>query len=115
MNYKMPLFYVAIPEIFMLSMICLILLIDVFLAKRFRNLTYSLVQCNLAITFVLVLNQYMKYPEQIVTFSGHYVLDKLAILTKLFVLITGIFSFIYARHYIERRQIARSEYFILGL
>lgn len=115
MNFTMPLFQIAIPEIFLLSMTSIILLVDIFFAKRFRELTYILIQITLAVAVVLVIMQYLKYPDRIITFSGHFVLDKLAILTKLFVLITGIFSFIYARHYIKHRNIARSEYFILGL
>lgn len=115
MNFTMPLFNVAAPEIFVLSMASIILLVDVFLAERYRKTTYVLVQLTLAVALVIVVNQYPKYPEEIVTFSGHYILDKLAILTKLFVLTTGIFSFVYARQYIKSRAIARSEYFILGL
>ena len=115
MNFTMPLFHVAIPEIFMLSMASIILLVDIFLGKRFRDLTYVLIQCTLAAAVVLVLMQYAQFPERIITFSGHFILDKLAILTKLFVLITSIFSFIYARDYIQKRNIAHGEYFILGL
>ncbi len=110
----MPIFYVAIPEIFALSMLSVILLVDVFLKPRFRYFTYFLVQITLVTTFIIVLDQYVDLPK-IITFNGHYILDKLAILTKLFILITSIFAFIYARPYIEQRNISRSEYYILGL
>jgi NADH-quinone oxidoreductase subunit N len=111
---EMPIFYVAIPEIFALSMLSVVLLVDVFLKPRFRHLTYFLVQITLILTFVFVVRQYIELPK-IITFNGHYILDKLAILTKLFILITSIFAFIYARPYIEQRNISRSEYYILGL
>jgi NADH-quinone oxidoreductase subunit N len=115
MNFTMPIFSVALPEIFMLSMVCVVLLVDIFLTERFRILTYVLVQMTLLGSFIFACEQYREYPAPIVTFSGHYVLDKLAVLTKLFVLVSSFFAFIYARQYIKERNIARGEYYILGL
>lgn len=115
MNFEMPIFSVATPEIFVLCMTCIILLVDVCLTERFRIVTYILAQAALAGGFILAAVQYHEYPHPIVTFSGNYVLDKLAVLTKLFVLLTTIFAFIYARQYIKGRKIPSSEYYILGL
>jgi NADH-quinone oxidoreductase subunit N len=115
MNFNMPIFSVALPEIFMLCMVSIILLVDVFLKERFRIVTYVMVQLTLVATFIFALQQYREYPEPIVTFSGHYVLDKLAVLTKLFVLVASGFAFIYARQYTKQRNIGRGEYYILGL
>lgn len=111
----MPIFSVAIPDIFLLVFTSLILLVDVFTKHKWRKATYLLTQITLFITFILVLNQYREYPVPMITFSGHYVLDKLAVITKLFILITSFFSFIYANQYIKERQISSGEYYILGL
>ncbi len=91
------------------------MLVDVFLTERYRIVTYVLVQGALAIGFFLTTAQYREYPNPIITFSGNYVLDKLAVLTKLFVLLTTIFAFIYARQYLKHRHIPRGEYYVLGL
>lgn len=115
MNFEMPIFSVALPDIFLLCATCLILLVDVCLAKRFKMVTYILAQAALIIGFILVAVQYGEYPNPIVTFSGNYILDKLAVLTKLFVLLTTVFAFIYARQYIKDRHIPRGEYYVLGL
>lgn len=115
MNITMPLFHIAIPEIFLLSMLGFILLMDVFLVERFKFLTYLFAQASLILTFVLVVMQYNEHPDVTVTFNGAYVLDKLAVLTKIFILVTSYFAFIYARDYLKKRNIARSEYYILGL
>ncbi len=115
MNFEMPLFSVALPDIFLLCATSLILLIDVFLTERFRHLTYWLSQLTLIIGFMLVLAQYHDYPQEVITFSGHYVLDKLAVLTKLFVLLTTVFAFIYAKQYLKGRHMPRGEYYVLGL
>ncbi|HSW68670.1 MAG TPA: NADH-quinone oxidoreductase subunit NuoN [Gammaproteobacteria bacterium] len=115
MNFEMPIFSAALPEIFLLSAACLILLVDVFLRERFRMVTYILTQAALFIDFILTAMQYDDYPNIILTFSGNYALDKLAVLTKLFVLLTTIFAFIYARQYLKGRNIHRGEYYVLGL
>lgn len=115
MNFTMPLFSAAIPEIFVLSMVGIILLVDVFLNERHRVATYILVQATLVIAFLVTLFQYHDYSNPIITFSGNYMLDKLALLTKLVIFVVSFFSFIYAYDYIKDRNIARGEYYILGL
>lgn len=115
MNFTMPIFSVALPEIFLLCMASLILLVDAFLPVRLRIITYILTQAMLVIGFFLTAAQYQDYPQPIITFSGNYVLDKLAVITKMFVLFTTVFAFIYARQYIKERDIPRGEYYVLGL
>lgn len=115
MNFVIPHFSVVYPEIFLLGMTCIVMLVDVFLTKYFSRLTYFTAQFALVGTLYLIILQYMHYTAPIVTFSGHYVLDRLALLTKLFVVFTTIFAFIYARHYLKIRRISSGEYYILGL
>lgn len=115
MNVSLPQFDVALPEIFLLCMACVILTVDVFLTERYRMVTYILVQLTLVAVFILTLPQFREYLEPIVTFSGNYIVDKLAVLTKLFVYVFSFFSFIYAREYIKVRNIPQSEYYLLGL
>lgn len=115
MNFMMPTFSLAGPEIAMLLMIGVVLLVDVFCPERFRIVTYILVQATLVMAFLLAVPQYRHHSELLVTFNGHYVVDKLAILLKLFIYVMSFLSFMYAREYIAERKIARSEYYILGL
>jgi NADH-quinone oxidoreductase subunit N len=111
----MPNFLVALPEIFVLCMACIILIVEALLIERFRIVTYILVQMTLVIAFFIIVMQYREYASHVVTFNGHYVLDKLALLTKLFILVASFFAFIYARQYTKERNIARGEYYMLGL
>lgn len=108
-------FSAAMPEIFILSMICIILLVDAFLPKRHRMMTYLLVQFTLVTAFILTLPQFKEYPIPFVTFEHHYVLDDLAVTSKLFIYLFSIFAFGYAREYLEARRVAQSEYYLLGL
>lgn len=115
MAFSLPEFSVALPEIFLLCMACFILIVDVCIAERYRIVTYILVQATLVATFILTLPQFKEYPQPIITFSGNYIVDKMAVLSKLFIYLFSFFAFIYARDYLRTRQIARSEYYLLGL
>lgn len=115
MEFVYPQFSIALPEIFLLCMSCIILLVDVFVAERHRIITYYLVQFSLVIVFILTLPQFKSYPEPILTFSGNYVIDELAVISKLGIYLFSLFAFAYAREYITSRNIARSEYYLLGL
>jgi NADH-quinone oxidoreductase subunit N len=115
MNFAMPVFSVAAPDIFLLCMVALILLVDVYLPERRRYLTYYLVQGALFVTFLMTISQYRNYPDPIITFSGNYILDKFAIIMKMYICVVCMFAFAYSRYYIQDRKIAMGEYFILGL
>lgn len=115
MDFVMPQFAIALPEIFLLSMSCVILLADVFLGSRIRDLAYYLVQLSLVIVFLITLPQFKEYPEPVLTFGGHYVIDELAVISKLVIYVFSFFAFWYSREYIKARKMASSEYFLLGL
>ncbi len=83
MEFTLPQFSLALPEIFLLGMICVILMVDVFIKDRMRFVTYAMTQGAVAGAFLLALLQFGEYPEPIFTFDYHYVVDKLAILGKL--------------------------------
>jgi NADH-quinone oxidoreductase subunit N len=115
MNFTMPIFSAAFPEIFMLGMVAIVLLVDAFLTDRYRIVTYILVQMSVVVTFIFVWMQFREYPTAIITFDGNYILDKLAVLTKMFVLAASYLAFSYGRHYTRERNIARGDYYVLGL
>lgn len=116
MGFDLSSFASAMPEICILSMACITLLMDAFLPKRYsRNVTFFLVQATLIVAFFVALSQFSDYPKPILSFAGHYVLDDLAVTSKIFVYLFGFFAFAYAREYIAARNIAFSEYYLLGL
>lgn len=115
METVLPQFANALPELFLLCMSCIILMVDVFLAERFRIVTYLLVQLTLAATFVLTLPQFKDYTGPILSFHGHYAVDEIAIISKLIIYIFSMFAFAYARDFLKSRQVATSEYYLLGL
>lgn len=115
MNFTLPQLSIALPEIVLLTMACLILIVDVYLPERLKALTYYLVQLTLIAVFIITLPQFKSYTAPITAFSGNYVIDDLAVLTKLFVFLFGFLAFAYAREYIDARKMASSEYYLLGI
>lgn len=105
----------ALPEILLLCLGCFVLVLDVYLPERYRYFTYIAVQAGLVVVFIMTLPQFGEYRQAQLAFSGNYVVDKLAVLTKLFIYIFGFIAFAYAREYINPKKIPSSEYYLLGI
>ncbi|OUD15060.1 NADH-quinone oxidoreductase subunit NuoN [Thioflexithrix psekupsensis] len=104
---------VLAPEIFLLSMACLILVIDVYLPERLRDLTFQLSQGTLVLVGLLVI---AAYPEQrTVVMSGMYVTDAMAAVLKVFIVLVVAMAFIFARPYLRARDLNKGEFYVLGL
>lgn len=103
---------IALPEIFLLSSICLILLIDVLLREDCRMVSYLLSLVALAACAFLV--GAMDGGKQ-TGLGGMYVQDELARVMKVGILLLTLGVFIYARKYLKDRGIWHSEFFLLGL
>lgn len=106
-------FMLVVPELFLLGMICVVLIVDVFLRDAQRSVTYWLAQFSLAVTGGLVL--VCEPGARVVAFSGTFVTDPFSVLLKLFVLGLTIAVFVYSRPYMRDRALFRGEYFVLGM
>lgn len=113
MNFVTPDFMPAMPEIFLLTMVCAILIIDLFLKDESRGATYILSLIALLATAFLSFSNYST--ESISTFNGSFVLDPMATILKIAICIVVVGVFIYAKDYLKDRNIYKGEYFILGL
>ncbi len=113
MNFVTPDFMPAMPEIFLLTMVCAILIIDLFLKDDSRGATYMLSLIALAATAILSFTGYSQ--ETVTTFNGSFILDPMASILKVAICIVVMGVFIYAKDYLIDRNIYKGEYFILGL
>jgi NADH-quinone oxidoreductase subunit N len=100
-----------LPEIFLLSAIVIILLLDLFLTKPFKQVTYYLTQISLLITGVLAFNL-IGQPETIIL-GGSFVLDDMASVFKVFLMVSAMVAMVYSRHYLLQHTLFRGEYFVL--
>jgi NADH-quinone oxidoreductase subunit N len=113
MNFLMPDFVPAVPEIFVLAAACAILIIDLFLKDSQRDLTYWLAQLTLAGALLLTLTGYE--PDGRLTFAGTFIDDAMSALLKSFVYVVTSATFVYSRPYLKARELFKGEYFVLGL
>ncbi|MBM3358089.1 MAG: NADH-quinone oxidoreductase subunit NuoN [Betaproteobacteria bacterium] len=112
MQYITPL-APAYPELFLLVMICVVLVVDLFVSDDRRIVTYALTQLTLggcvAITYATA------SPEPVYTFSGMFVDDVMADVLKLLVYLGVMAVLVYSRAYITAREMFRGEFFVLAL
>ena len=104
---------IAWPEIFLLTMACLVLVVDVYIDDKRRNITYLLTQATLLVTAGLIT---MGEAEQrVLAFNDMFVQDPLADTLKLFILAITFVIFVYSRDYLRDRNIFKGEFYVLGL
>jgi len=103
---------IALPEVVLLALICVVLVVDLFVTDERRAITYWVSIASLAITFWAVL---ATTTDQGMAFNGHYVNDGLATLLKLGAILIVAVGFSYARDYLKQNGLLRGEFYLLGL
>lgn len=112
-SFQIPDFLPAVPEIFLLSMACVILIADLYISDKNRSVTYVLSLLSLAVTALLTIS--LLAPGTVYTFNGTFVSDSMANILKLFVYLVTAVVFVYSRSYLQARNLFKSEFFVLGL
>jgi NADH-quinone oxidoreductase subunit N len=113
MEYNLTTLTPVLPEIFLLTAACLILVVDLFLSERTRLATYGLTLGALIGTVFLV--QYAAGPATEIILYGSYVRDPMSDVLKTGLLLVSLFAFVYAKDYLREQGMLRGEYFVLGL
>ncbi len=103
----------AYAEIFLLCMVCVILLLDLFLRDAQRGVTYALTLLTLLGCFLIT--GYADHGGEIYTFSGMFVADPMANVLKLGIYIAVGVMLVYSQDYIRTRDMFRGEFFVLTL
>ena len=104
---------VALPEIFLLCAVSLILLIDLWLKDSQRNVSYGLTLVSILISGGLA-SQAFFMPIQY-AFTQMFVSDALASGLKVGIALTVLLQLIYGRSYMIARGLFRGEFFTLTL
>ena len=108
-------FQLILPEIFLLTAVSAILVIDLFLPAAKRMATYWLTQGALLVTAVLVFLVTSTSVGSVVVFDGLVVIDELSGLLKILICILLSVGISYSRDYLAQRDIFKGEYFSLTL
>ena len=114
MNFPMPNLIPAYAEIFLLTMACVLLVIDLFLDDQRRYITYVLSLVTLAgcAFFTVGIGS---IPGPIYTFNNMFVSDVMANVLKLATYVAVAVGMVYSRSYMADRGLLTGEYFSLSL
>jgi NADH-quinone oxidoreductase subunit N len=104
----------AVPEIWLATSACLILLLDVYLGSSRRGLTATLTMLALVVGVALT-SQYGMSAEREVLFDGLYVTDQLAGFLKMIAFVAMATAVFYSQDYLEQRGMRGGEYYVLCL
>jgi NADH-quinone oxidoreductase subunit N len=113
MSFEIPQFSPALPEIFILSMACFILLIDLVLSDTQRVVSYLLTQFTLLMGAMLTI--VTQSGKEVLTFSDTFVVDPMAVTLKTAILLVTFLVFLYSQDYLRVRGLFKGEYFVIGL
>jgi NADH-quinone oxidoreductase subunit N len=106
-------FMLLSPEIFMLSMACLILVVEAFVGSRMTQISYVLAQLTLLVAALISGN--MLDVSKAVMLGGTFVHDPMAALLKTSIFLVTVGAFAYARSYLTTQGSLRGEFYVLGL
>ncbi|OZA29985.1 MAG: NADH-quinone oxidoreductase subunit N [Hydrogenophilales bacterium 17-61-9] len=103
----------ALPEIFVLVMVSLILLIDAAVDDSKRYLAYVLSLLTLAGAAFLTTRDLSSMP--VLTLGGLFIDDPLSDVLKLFLYLSVAVVLVYSRDYLRERGLYKGEFFVLAL
>jgi NADH-quinone oxidoreductase subunit N len=111
MNFTMPDFLPALPEIFILTLACVVLLVEAYTKSRAAGYLLTLFGLLVSIGIIVL----TATGATVYTFNGMFVDDAMADVLKLMTGFTAIVAMIYSRQYLADREMMRGEYFALVL
>ncbi len=105
--------WLALPEIYLTSALCVVLLFDLFFAEKNPGRTASFTLLVLVVGAVLASRQAIEGRQ--VVLGGMYVADRLSSLLKTGAFLFAAMALFYSRGYLARRGLQKGEYYILSL
>ena len=102
-----------LPEIFLLSATCALLLMDMFISDSRRGLTHFLSLAIMAATAALLVRE--TSDTTVTAFGGMFIRDAVADALKLFILVISAVAVVYAKPYLTDRKLFRGEFHVLVL
>lgn len=103
----------VLPEIFILTVACSVLVIDLFLKEEQRVISYSIAQIGLLLAVGVILLS--ASGETRVVFDGSVIRDTMSDLLKIAICLITAGVFLYAKDYLRDRDLFKGEFYVLGL
>jgi len=102
-----------LPEIILMSMACMILVLDSFVPHEHRHLAYLFSQLALLVTGAMIIGSFPQFASY--AFNHSFINDPMGAAVKLFIIGISLFVFFYSNDYLKEHEILKGEYFVLGL
>jgi len=103
----------VLPEISLLTLACVVLVVDLFLREENRIVSYGIAQVGLLLTIGVTVA--VSQPEAQFLFDGSYVRDPMSDVLKVGILLISFLAFLYAKDYLRDRDLFKGEFYTLGL
>ncbi len=108
--------FIALPELFILGMACLIMLIDLYLPDNRRGMVSFISVMTLVFAGIMVMRWQVTDAATVqYAFNETFVRDSMADVLKLFCFVVLGAIFIYAKHYLRMFKLFQGEYYVLSL
>ena len=102
-----------LPELFVLTMACVVLVVDLYLEDEQRHISYNLSQ--LTLLAAIAITGLVAQPQAQVVFDNNYVRDPMGDALKIFIYLISFFAFVYSKDYLRDRNLFKGEFYVLGL
>ncbi len=105
----------ALPEIFIAAMACVVLVADLFVTESRRGLTHTLALMVLAFAVIITLRMMTPAGEAVLAFSDTFVRDRFGDIVKLFAYLVLMGVFVYSKHFLRMAGLFKGEFYSLSL
>ncbi|MCU7807362.1 MAG: NADH-quinone oxidoreductase subunit NuoN [Candidatus Thiodiazotropha sp. (ex Semelilucina semeliformis)] len=103
----------VLPEISLLTLACVVLVVDLFIREEQRIISYGISQVGLILTLLITI--LVAQPTTQILFDGSYIRDPMSDLLKVGILLITFLAFLYAKDYLRDRGLFKGEFYTLGL
>ncbi|MCU7840541.1 MAG: NADH-quinone oxidoreductase subunit NuoN [Candidatus Thiodiazotropha sp. (ex Lucinoma annulata)] len=103
----------VLPEISLLTLACVVLVVDLFIREEQRIISYGISQVGLILTLLITI--LVSQPTTQILFDGSYIRDPMSDLLKVGILLITFLAFLYAKDYLRDRGLFKGEFYTLGL
>ncbi|MES9883909.1 MAG: NADH-quinone oxidoreductase subunit NuoN [Sedimenticola sp.] len=103
----------VLPEIFILTAACVVLVVDLFLKEEQRIISYGITQVSLLLAVGITLLTGGEGSQ--IIFDGSVVRDAMSDVLKISIYIVSAVGFLYAKDYLIDRDLFKGEFYVLGL
>jgi NADH-quinone oxidoreductase subunit N len=113
MQFEMSSLIPVLPEVFLLTMACVVLVVDLFLKDEQRIVSYALAQITLLLAAGITVAVGGESTQ--ILFDNSVIRDPMSDLLKTTICLVSAGAFLYAKDYLRDRDLFKGEYYALGL